>query len=170
MLMSAYSYRLISARGCHASETAVNHGIVKIRHMFSNEMSISFSSVLYQVVRLFDIFLVLAAGVLAYYWRFGDVELTSSYLIALVIAGFAVSAIFPMAGVYRSWRGQRLLGVATGLLGAWGITLLVLLVISVLIKTNTIFSRQWFAYWALLAWFLLLLFRLTLYRFLRLMR
>ncbi len=122
------------------------------------------------VSRTGDVLAVLCAGLLAYWLRFGHFSLTAPYRTALLVGGLASLLIFPLFGIYRSWRGQgdftQLRVVSLAVISVF----LFLLTVGTLTKTNTIFSRQWFLSWLLMTWSLLALFRLAIYQALKAMR
>jgi putative colanic acid biosynthesis UDP-glucose lipid carrier transferase len=91
-----------------------------------------------------------SAGVVAYWWRFGDETAMTDQLYSQLVLGAATTMLVVSSMVYRSWRGGKLpamLGrVALSWLGTWGVVMTWL----VLTKTAGDVSRLWLASWA--AW------------------
>mgnify|MGYP000383271977 CR=1 FL=1 len=98
-------------------------------------------------IYMLDLLLVVAAGELAYFFRFGHFIEAAPYqvLLAFVALIYPVSALF--SGLYGSWRGRSAFAMCTSILSvwlfAWGIAVGVML----LFKTTGSFSRQWLALW-----------------------
>lgn len=121
-------------------------------------------------LRVGDVVIVALAAYLNYWARFGSAVMDHPYPAALLRAVLLVLLIFPLCGVYRSWRGEsvaREIGRA-GL--AWFIVLLTLLVLEWAVKTSSDYSRLWLAGWFVSALVLLGLHRWVARRMLRSIR
>ena len=122
------------------------------------------------VIRFFDVVFILTGGLTAFYFKFGHLRLPTSYQVALLLGMFVTLMIFPLSGIYQSWRGQGWLHQARIITVAWSSVVLVLFAIAFMTKTSAIFSREWMGIWVVSAWVLLLLFRFLLTHTLRIMR
>jgi len=118
-----------------------------------------YSNALAYILRGFDVLAVVAAGFLAYYWKFGDISLPDRYLIALWFAVFLTPVVFRFFRIYESIRGKRFAQHLSNLAQAIVTLLFILAVFAFFTKTGETFSRTWFAIWAGFAFAFLLLFR-----------
>ncbi len=98
-----------------------------------------------------DFCAVLLAGWIAYAWRFDSVVVHyERYQWALLVGGLIQLWLFPLFGLYRSWRGRRWLAMVAKLLAgylAWGVALAVVMFAFQLFD----YSRIWLLGWMLLA-------------------
>ena len=117
--------------------------------MFPRGLLKEYATPLSIIARILDILCVLLGGLAAYFWRFGDFLAPTSYQILLILGILLTFIIFPLAGIYRSWRGSHWFSHVRTVGGAWFLVLVILIIIGFLTKTSTIFSRQWFMAWAL---------------------
>ncbi len=121
--------------------------------------------------RVTDVLLVVLSGVVAYYLRFGfDATFSLSYAVLLLLTTLIAIVMFPMLGVYQSWRARGLSAPAGRVVLAWASVLLVVLVLLVLTKQGATFSRLWLGQWFSLAAILLIFSRIAAFSLLRLMR
>lgn len=125
---------------------------------------VKYSDVLSLIVRAVDAFSVLLCGALAYIWRFGfeSFPAPTEYTVLGGLAAAVVMLVFPVFGVYRSWRGHRTMELLIRVGGAWLTVLLALVVLAFLINATEDYSRQWFFYWGILTLVALLSSRLVL--------
>lgn len=122
------------------------------------------------VLRAFDVFAVVGAGLAAYYYKFGDLNVSDHYVSALCIAAATTVIIFPFFHIYESIRVKGFWQYISNLIQALATDLLILAGLAFFTKTGEDFSRTWFGWWALFAFVLLILFRCTLLVALRIMR
>lgn len=123
------------------------------------------------VNRSIDVILVVVSGLAAYYLRFGyGVPLALPYGVLLLLTTLISIVMFPVLGVYQSWRGRGLWAPAGRLVLAWTGVLLVVLVLLALTKQGATFSRLWLGLWFALNVVLLVLSRISVFSVLRLMR
>ncbi|ANJ68405.1 undecaprenyl-phosphate glucose phosphotransferase [Halothiobacillus diazotrophicus] len=124
------------------------------------------------VTRILDVLLVGVGGVIAYGARFGLENLppSTSYSALLLIGGLLVAIVFPLVGVYDSWRARGLWAPAVRVVGAWALVLVSLFALLILMKLGTTYSRLWLGFWAVIGAALLSLLRLVVYYVLRIMR
>ncbi|HUX82746.1 MAG TPA: undecaprenyl-phosphate glucose phosphotransferase [Halothiobacillus sp.] len=121
--------------------------------------------------RATDVLLVVLSGVVAYYLRFGfDATFSLPYAVLLLLTTLIAIVMFPMLGVYQSWRSRGLSAPAGRVVLAWASVLLVVLVLLVLTKQGATFSRLWLGQWFSLAAILLIFSRIAAFSLLRLMR
>lgn len=106
------------------------------------------------LLRVLDILVVLLAGYLAYLLRGrqfdSPADLPSAYLIALLAGGFLTLNVMQIAGVYQPERLREPVPQVARSALSWAIVLGVLLLLSALTQTTSIYSRVWFLLWAAL--------------------
>lgn len=102
-----------------------------------------------QFIRVFDAFACLVSGVLALFLRFESGQLFSNagYPALILIGALLVLVVFPLTGLYRSWRPHPLLAPTVRVLLAWVIVFAIILILLVLTKESDRFSRIWLAEW-----------------------
>lgn len=122
------------------------------------------------LLRCFDMAAIIAAGLAAYFYKFGDLSLTTPYLLALVTAALFTLAVFSFFRIYESVRTKGFWEYIRTLIQAVSVVLILLAGLAFLTKSSDYFSRSWFLYWLMFALTLLLLFRSGLLVLLRLMR
>ncbi|MCP4179660.1 MAG: undecaprenyl-phosphate glucose phosphotransferase [bacterium] len=101
------------------------------------------SNSLILVLRIFDIITVLISAYIAYYIRFDNFILKTSYIRALIVIGLICIIIFSSFSLYKSWRGASLIYECYSVLSAWTISVLLYLMIIFLFKAGINFSRIW---------------------------
>jgi putative colanic acid biosynthesis UDP-glucose lipid carrier transferase len=122
--------------------------------------------------RILDALTVGLSGMAVYGWRFAwrgflpPIEYNTLILIAVL----STAVIFPLMGVYNSWRVQSLFSAALRVLGAWLWVLLGVFTFLVLMKSGAVYSRIWLVSWFIVVACLLVFERLLVYRLLRLAR
>lgn len=129
-----------------------------------------YSQILSLILRGLDVAAILVAGLAAYFYKFGDLDLSDHYILALLIAALVTVVVFPFFQIYESIRTKSFWPYVNNLLQAGGAVLLCLAGLAFLTKTGDDFSRTWFLSWAGFSLGLLLLFRCTLLILLRIMR
>lgn len=129
-----------------------------------------YSQTLTMVIRLLDVFAILAAGCSAYFYKFQQVVLPDYYVIALGVAAIVTLFVFSFFQIYNSIRTQSYWQYTSRLIQAIFVVLMIMAGLAFLTKTGETFSRSWFIIWALFSLFLLILFRFSLFLILRLMR
>lgn len=138
--------------------------------MFPRGLLREYASLLTIVARVSDVVAVVIGASIAFYWRFHHLQLPSNYQIAILISTLLVLGVFPVFGIYGSWRGKSRFVQLRTITVAWVSVLLVLIVIAYLTKTGQTVSRQWTVAWGTFAWTLMLLFRVGLGQGLRFIR
>ncbi len=113
--------------------------------------------------RLFDLLWAVAAGVLAYYFRFNHVEMPLNYQIVILIGALLVAIASSYSNIYASWRGRRLMVMFGHLFATWATGYAVLLGLLVFAHQAEYFSRLWLFYWLLLGIGGSMLFRYLIY-------
>jgi Undecaprenyl-phosphate glucose phosphotransferase len=111
--------------------------------------------------RLCDVALIIAAAVLASHLRFADwMHRGFTDAFALFTAAFAL-LLFPVFGVYESWRGRSKRVLAGQVALAWLVVQACALMVMFSLRQIDFVSRLWFAYWFALAGALLIAYRLA---------
>ena len=138
----------------------------------NRELLRDYSTALSILVRILDVAAVVAAGFLAYGWRysFEITQLPPDYANVMLIAVFLCLTIFPKFGLYRSWRGRSLFKQIRILTLAWGTVLFSVIVIEYLLNLHSDYSRQWMTAWFSAGYGGMLFLRVMVYYLLREMR
>jgi putative colanic acid biosynthesis UDP-glucose lipid carrier transferase len=119
------------------------------------------------LTRILDTLAMLCAGYLAFVVRTWPVPVDQgTYSIATVLGALLTIIIFPLAGVYRTQRGQSWFSQFQKILFAWMSVFLLLITIAFVTKTSTVYSRIWVFSWAATSLVLLITFRLLLMKML----
>ena len=99
--------------------------------------------------KILDLMIVIVSGWLAYFFSFGSLEVFVEKYNWAILAGALLSAcLFPVVGLYSSWKGKSALKVFYDVLRGyivWGISILVVLFF---FNLNDKFVREWLFYWA----------------------
>lgn len=136
------------------------------------------SSVLNFILRIIDFSVVLACGVLSYYYSAafdtytaaGVHGLPEHYLKTILLAVVLAVLLFPLFNVYRVWRGSSTLTEIKHMTMAWLMVGLLLSGLAFVTKSGADFSRHWMGLWFASTWVALVGSRVFLRIALRLMR
>lgn len=129
-----------------------------------------YSKPLSYLLRMSDVFAILLSGLIAYNFKFGDIQIPYCYQVALLSAALLTAVVFPIFKIYDSIRTKMLWAYILNLLQALASVLILLACGAFLTKTGELFSREWFFWWIVFSGILLLVFRCTLLFCLRIMR
>lgn len=122
------------------------------------------------VARAGDLVVVVASAFLAYYLRFGTLDVGVGYRAAIVTATLLTLLIFPASKIYRSWRGAGFATEIRRVWLAWAGVMLGTLLVGWALKATEEYSRIWLAEWFSGAAVLLAIHRSTARALLRLVR
>jgi putative colanic acid biosynthesis UDP-glucose lipid carrier transferase len=114
--------------------------------------------------------LVIAAGFLAHYLRFGNLAMEGRYDTATLLTSIVLVFCLGMSGTYGSQRGKPFLQQVSRLLVGWAAAAGVLLSLSFFLKVSSDYSRLWFINLMLTGVSLSLLMRLSAFLLLRQLR
>ncbi len=104
-------------------------------------------------LRAFDLSLVVATALLAYWGAFGNLSMSTAYRVTLGTVVLYALLSFSFFPVYQSWRGRPWVKEA-GVLGvAWGCAFALMAFHTVLIQWNTPLSPRWLGTWFVLGLF-----------------
>lgn len=129
-----------------------------------------YSRAISMLTRAMDMFTVLLAGWCAFYFKFDQFTLTSSYLSAIAMGVLFTPLVFSFFNIYASVRGEGLIRHSITLLQAVCAMGLMLAGLAFFTKSGAEFSRTWFITWMSLILCFLFLFRCGLLLLLRIMR
>ena len=118
-----------------------------------------YTSAISTFARISDMAAIYVAGLLSYYWKFGTFSLHRYYQFAILLGVMLSMIIFPMWNIYRSWRGRNQFSHVKLIILAWGMVLLILVLIASMMKVTQTYSREWTIAWSLSGLVVLLLFR-----------
>lgn len=119
--------------------------------MFKHGLVKEYSPLFSLAARIVDLLVVFGGGLLAFYLRFGHLQLSDRYELVLVVGALLSGVVFSVFKLYDSWRGQGLLRQLWITSLAWGVVVLVLVLLAFGTKTGAEFSRQWAGIWAVVA-------------------
>jgi putative colanic acid biosynthesis UDP-glucose lipid carrier transferase len=122
--------------------------------------------------RLSDPAVVVLAAFVSYIARFSvDVpEMPKEYRALILFAVFCVVIVFPLFGMYASWRGQSLVKQAKAIFLSWLTVVVLMIVILFGMKISSDYSRLWLGLWMVSGLLLLLVSRMCIYGFLQYQR
>ena len=129
--------------------------------MYKHGLLKEFASLFDIVIRLFDLIIVIAGGVFAYYYRFGNFNLGTRYETAIIVGILLSALIFPSFGLYHSWRGKGLFKHLWVVTLAWLCISFLLVMISFSVKAGSNYSRIWAGLWIFDTWILLIVSRIV---------
>jgi putative colanic acid biosynthesis UDP-glucose lipid carrier transferase len=129
-----------------------------------------YSSLLALVLRILDISAIIIAALVAFYCKFGNLQLPDNYINALLIAAVLTPLLFGFFGIYVSIRAKGFFQHLRNLFQAAGTLIIILAGLAFLTKSGDHFSRSWFIIWSVLSTTLLVMFRGCLFLLLRYMR
>ena len=110
------------------------------------------------------------AGVLAFYIKFDGLGIPSLYIMAISIGVFLTPLVFPFFDIYSSVRGKGLANHFFDLLQAVCILFILMAGLAFFAKVGEVYSRAWFGIWLVCIMVLFVLYRCSLFLFLRFMR
>ncbi|MDX2503409.1 MAG: sugar transferase, partial [Gammaproteobacteria bacterium] len=118
------------------------------------------SNTLNYILRFIDLLVVLACGVLSYYYSSafdtytatGVHGLPGHYLKVILLAVVLTVLLFPLFNVYRVWRGSSTLTEIKYLTMAWLMVGLLLSGLAFVTKSGADFSRHWMGLWFASTW------------------
>lgn len=129
-----------------------------------------YSHIISLLTRFMDMTIVLMAGWLAYFIRFHDVTISSSYLGSIFIGLLTTTVVFSFFHIYESIRSQGFIRHTVTLVQAVLSISLILAGMAFFTHSGEYFSRIWFLCWMGLSITFLILLRCTLLLILRFMR
>lgn len=122
-------------------------------------------------IRALDALFIIAGGAIASFVRFGSLDVQPSTHASLIVINVLLALVlFPMAGLYRSWRGRPIVELLSAITLAWLTTLTMGLLLTFFTHQIVVVSRLWLAIWAIASALLMIALRLSFYRALRFIR
>ena len=118
------------------------------------------SNTLNFILRIIDLSVVLACGVLSYYFSTAYVTYTAAgvqglpghYFKIILLAVLFSSILFSLFNVYRVWRGSSTLTEIKYLTMAWMLVGFLLTGLAFVTKSGADFSRHWMGLWFISTW------------------
>ena len=120
--------------------------------------------------RVLDALVIGLCGIAAYAWRFEFTLPSPEYLGLIVIGVLLALLLFPLFGLYRSWRGGLLIDLAGRVTLAWGMVFLALALMLFAFQLGMGYSRIWVFLWGGMSALGLVLLRIVTYGVLHQMR
>ena len=140
--------------------------------MFGHSIFKNYSSFINIFSRISDPLLIILAAYLSYGVRFSflDLDFPKDYKMLVLFSVFGVMLLFPLFGLYSSWRGQSLTKQAKIIFFAWVSVVLLLIVLLFGLKLSSDYSRIWLIGWAFSGLALLIFMRMLIYSVLQYLR
>ncbi len=92
---------------------------------------------------------ILLAFMLAFYIRFDSLQLSTAYVIVLLLGLLTTAIIMPATGAYRHEFRWAFLRKTRRLIAGWALVVTALVTMAAVFKVTSDYSRIWFAYWVL---------------------
>jgi putative colanic acid biosynthesis UDP-glucose lipid carrier transferase len=102
------------------------------------------------MANLSSLLVILLSFVAAYFVRFGSIELTNDYWLALLTGMLLCSVVLPATGAFRLEFRWDLMRRMRRLIAGWALVVMTLVALAAMLKVTSIYSRIWFGYWVLL--------------------
>lgn len=136
------------------------------------------ASLLNCVLRFGDLALIMAAGVIAYYFSnafetftaLGVEGLPASYVQVILLSALLSALTFPLFNIYRVWRGSSTLSEIKQLTTAWAMVAMMMTLLAFITKSGAAYSRSWMVIWFAGGWIALVGARVILRYLLRYLR
>jgi Undecaprenyl-phosphate glucose phosphotransferase len=113
------------------------------------------------VARMLDIALIVGGAITAAQIRYDDLLQHHTDAAFVAFASALAISLFPVFGIYQSWRGRSMLRLAGQISLAWVVVQACALVLMFSLHRTDLISRLWFAYWTGLTGGALIVSRLT---------
>lgn len=95
-------------------------------------------------VAMLDFLIVMGAGVLMHYYRFGNIEMSGRYNMATLLTAMTVVVCLAIGGVYGSQRGYAFLRQFSILFAGWCAAAGIMFTLSFFLKVSENYSRIWY--------------------------
>ena len=95
-------------------------------------------------------FVILLAFLLAFYFRFDSLQLSTAYVIVLLLGLLVSAVIMPATGAFRHEFRWAFLRKTRRLIAGWALVVTSLVTLAAMLKVTSDYSRVWFSYWILL--------------------
>lgn len=106
-----------------------------------------YAALLHILVRVGDVAIVVLTACLMHWVRFGSPLLKGASPVATFRAVLLVLLVFPMFGLYRSWRGENVTSEIRRMALAWTVVIATLVVSEWAVKNSGEYSRLWLGSW-----------------------
>jgi putative colanic acid biosynthesis UDP-glucose lipid carrier transferase len=98
-------------------------------------------------LRFADLASIACAGVIAWWLRFGNIEVSLIYQRHIAMAVLLALPVLSLSRIYRSWRGQGLVAELPAMAGAFGLIFGLTVLYAVAFKLPINLSRLWWLMW-----------------------
>ena len=95
-------------------------------------------------------FVILLTFLLAFYLRFDSLQMSTAYVIVLLLGLLTTAVIMPATGAFRHEFRWAFLRKTRRLVAGWALVVTALVTMAAMFKVTSDYSRIWFAYWVLL--------------------
>lgn len=116
------------------------------------------------ILRIIDCAGLLLAGLLSYWLRFSNLDLSITYKNVLLLGVLIGAASLSFFGAYRAWRGATFTSEVQCVVSATLTTFLLLIISGFVTQSSELFSRIWVVSWLLTSTTTILVYRLILRR------
>ena len=114
------------------------------------------------ILRIIDCVGLLLAGLLSYWLRFSNLDLSITYKNVLLLGVLIGAASLSFFGAYRAWRGATFTSEIQCVVSATLTTFLLLIISGFVTQSSELFSRIWVVSWLLTSTTTILVYRLIL--------
>lgn len=114
------------------------------------------------ILRIIDCVGLLLAGLLSYWLRFSNLDLSITYKNVLLLGVLIGAASLSFFGAYRAWRGATFTSEIQCVVSATLTTFLLLIISGFVTQSSELFSRIWVVSWLLTSTTTILVYRLLL--------
>lgn len=114
------------------------------------------------ILRIIDCVGLLLAGLLSYWLRFSNLDLSITYKNVLLLGVLIGAASLSFFGAYRAWRGATFTSEIQCVVSATLTTFLLLIISGFVTQSSELFSRIWVVSWLLTSTTIILVYRLIL--------
>ncbi len=98
-------------------------------------------------LRFADLATIGGAGAVAWWVRFGNLDVSMIYMRHVAMAVFLALPVLSLSKLYRSWRGQGLFAELPSMAGAFGLIFGLTILYAVAMKLPVNLSRLWWMLW-----------------------
>jgi len=121
---------------------------VPLLKRFESQFFSKHAAMLDIALRVGDVFVIVLAAMVVNRFHFGSYAMDSLYVSGLIRTVLLALVVFPMSGIYRSWRGENFQREIGRMWMAWSGVMILLLTMAWAMKTTDAYSRV-----AAVAWF-----------------
>lgn len=105
------------------------------------------------IMPIVDIFTVVSCSFLIYWWRFGDLRLSDSFILATALLSLLIVVLNSAFGAYQRWRVKKIMMLVFRLLLVWIVAAMLATSMIYFTQNAQRYSRLWVGFSLLLSFF-----------------